>query len=336
MPAASCAARRSSPAMCANITRWPRCSTALNAPRAALVVMDRGIATEDRVQWLRENEYRYLVVSRERTRHFDAEGGTAHRDRVESRPCICTRCCPMMARRCACTASPRSAPPRSAPSSSASPNASRTGSPSSLKDSPNLAPRNDSTRSGNASVGSRRKAAASPQHYDIELDTDESGERATAVRFTRRALPGSMMTHPGVYCLPQQSNRMGRSHPVAHLLHPHRPRGGVSLAEIRTRSTPDLSPHKPIRADGHLFITVIAYQLVQVIRTRLRQGGENASWTTLRRIVEGQQRITATFQRADGATLHVRKATRAEPPQQAIYDALGIGPAPGGIRKTVV
>ena len=34
--------------------------------------------------------------------------------------------------------------------------------------------------------------------------------------------------------------------------------------------------------------------------------------------------------------LHVRKATRAEPPQQAIYDALGIGSTPGGTRKTLV
>ena len=94
--------------------------------------------------------------------------------------------------------------------------------------------------------------------------------------------------------------------------------------------------HKPIRAEGHLFITMIAYQLVQVIRTRLRQAGEKASWTTLRRILEGQQRITATCRRTDGETLHVRKATCAEPPQQAIYDALGIGPAPGKIRKTIV
>ena len=46
---------------------------ALDAPRAALVVMDRGIATEDRLHWLREQGYRYLVVSRERTRHFDAQ-----------------------------------------------------------------------------------------------------------------------------------------------------------------------------------------------------------------------------------------------------------------------
>ena len=46
---------------------------ALNAPCDALVVMDRGIATEECVRWLRENAYRYLVVSRERTRYFDPE-----------------------------------------------------------------------------------------------------------------------------------------------------------------------------------------------------------------------------------------------------------------------
>ena len=43
-----------------------------------------------------------------------------------------------------------------------------------------------------------------------------------------------------------------------------------------------------------------------------------------------------TCRRADGRPLHVRKATRAEPSQQAIYDALGINHAPGGVRKTVV
>ena len=94
--------------------------------------------------------------------------------------------------------------------------------------------------------------------------------------------------------------------------------------------------HKPIRAEGHLFITVIAYQLVQVIRRRMRESGEHASWVTLRWILEGQQRVTATFRRGDARTLHVRKATRAEPPQQAIYDALGVGSAPGGVRKSIV
>ena len=94
--------------------------------------------------------------------------------------------------------------------------------------------------------------------------------------------------------------------------------------------------HKPVRSEGHLFLTVIAYQLVQVIRKRLRQTGDTSSWTTLRRILEGQKRVTATFRRKDGRTLHVRKATRAEPDQRAIYDALGIDPAPGGVRKMIV
>ncbi len=46
---------------------------ALKAPRGARVVMDRGIATEERIQWLREHGYRYVVVSRQRKRVFDSE-----------------------------------------------------------------------------------------------------------------------------------------------------------------------------------------------------------------------------------------------------------------------
>ena len=46
--------------------------------------------------------------------------------------------------------------------------------------------------------------------------------------------------------------------------------------------------------------------------------------------------VTATFRRKDGRTLHVRKATRAEPEQQKIFRALGTDPAPGGIRKMIV
>ena len=49
-----------------------------------------------------------------------------------------------------------------------------------------------------------------------------------------------------------------------------------------------------------------------------------------------QQRVTATFRRKDGRTLHVRKATRAEPEQKKIFRALGTDPAPGGIRKMIV
>ena len=173
------------------------------------------------------------------------------------------------------------------------------------------------------------------QHYDIELDTDKTGQRASAVRFTRRPLAGTMMTHPGVYCL--RSNQTDWDE--ATLWRTYFTLTDLEAVFRSLKSELGLRPiyhHKPVRADGHLYITVIACQLVQVLRRRLRQSGETASWTTLRRVLEGQQRITATFRRADGRTLHVRKATRAEAPQQAIYDALGVGSAPGGIRKSIV
>jgi hypothetical protein len=45
----------------------------LKAPKGALVIMDRGIATQANIDWLVANQYRYLVVSRERSRTFDAD-----------------------------------------------------------------------------------------------------------------------------------------------------------------------------------------------------------------------------------------------------------------------
>ena len=123
-----------------------------------------------------------------------------------------------------------------------------------------------------------------------------------------------MMTHPGVYCL--RSNQTDWDETT--LWRTYFTLTDLEAAFRSLKSELGLRPidhHKPIRAEGHLFITVIAYQLVQVIRRRLRESGESASWITLRRILEGQQRITATFRRCVGRTLHVRKATRAEAPQ---------------------
>jgi len=48
----------------------------LDAPKDAMVIMDRGIATEENIAWLIEHNYRYLVVSRERSRQFDVNQAT--------------------------------------------------------------------------------------------------------------------------------------------------------------------------------------------------------------------------------------------------------------------
>ena len=307
---------------------------ALNAPPGALVVMDRGIATEDRLAWLREQHYRYLVVSRARTRQFDPDGAvrieTASKHGVQLQRVLDKDAGEV---RLYCYSEARAAKEKGIAERFAQRFETALTQLSAGLAKPRTRKRLDQVHQRIGRI--KEQAHGIAQHYDITVDTDKSGQRASAVTFTRHAQPGSMLTHPGVYCL--RSNQTDWNEETLW-------RTYVMLTDVEAvfrslKSELGLRPiyhHKPSRAEGHLFITVIAYQLVQVIRTRLQQAGEHASWTTLRRILEGQQRITATFRRADGRTLHVRKATLAEPPQQAIYEALGIDSSPGGIQKTLV
>jgi hypothetical protein len=58
--------------------------------------------------------------------------------------------------------------------------------------------------------------------------------------------------------------------------------------------------HTADRTEGHLFIMVLAYQLVQAIRRELEAAGETTSWTRSREILSVQRRITAVFRQRDG------------------------------------
>ena len=60
------------------------------------------------------------------------------------------------------------------------------------------------------------------------------------------------------------------------------------------------------------------------------------SWEGLRRQLKGQERTTVELKRADGKTLHIRKASRPEPRQQLIYDALGLSDRPGKTEKALI
>ena len=211
--------------------------------------------------------------------------------------------------RCGCTVILRSAPKRRKGSPDASPSASRASCGSSTRGCRGPAPARDST----LSIGRiQERCRGAGQHYTVDVVADPHSAKAVAVTWKRQPLAGTMLTHPGVYCL--RSN-----------VHDWDPqtlwRTYTMLTDLEAvfRSLKSELGLRPIfhktqnRSDGHLFITVIAYQLVQTIRRRLAEHGENASWTTLRRILR-QHRVTASFRRKDGRTLHVRKATRRATP----------------------
>ena len=307
---------------------------ALKAPRQALVVMDAGIATENNIAWLRSHGYRYLVVSRQRTRLFDPELATAietrsqqkvhlHRVVDEDHDEVRLYCYSEARAKKEEGISERFAARFEGALQKLHEGLSRPRTRKALD--------HVWQRIGRIQEQSRGVA----QHYQVEVVADIQGDKAVAVTWKRQPRPGTMLTHPGVYCL---RTNLDDWDPQA-LWRTYTMLTDLEAVFRSLKSELGLRPifhQKQHRSDGHLFITVIAYQLVQIVRRRLAALGETASWTTLRRILQGQHRVTATFRRKDGRTLHVRKVTQAEPQQLEIYNALRLNPAPGGTKKLTV
>jgi hypothetical protein len=172
------------------------------------------------------------------------------------------------------------------------------------------------------------------QHYTVTLETDPPGTTVTALRWERTPVPGTMLTDPGVYCL--RSNEL--SWDAEQLWRTYMTLTDLEAVFRSLKGELGLRPifhSKEERADGHLFISVLAYQFVQTIRQQLRAQRIHESWSGLREVLSVQRRVTASFTQKDGRTLHVRKTTRPEPDLRLIYDALGLHHQPGGVQKMI-
>jgi len=78
------------------------------------------------------------------------------------------------------------------------------------------------------------------------------------------------------------------------------------------------------RVETHIFICVLAYHLLVSIEKMLLDGGVHVSWETVRKDLRTQQVVTTTFHTKRGSTLKVRKSTKAEPVHSSIYRLLKI------------
>ena len=180
----------------------------------------------------------------------------------------------------------------------------------------------------------KEKSKGASQHYRVDVVVDESG-KTTAITWEKNLVPGKMATHPGVYCLRSNeldwdAERMWRTYSML-----------TDLESVfrSLKSELGLRPvfhSKEERSDGHLFITVLAYQFVQQIRTQLKEAGIHDSCNSLRQTLGVQRRVTASMRRKDGHAIHIRKSTVAEPALMKIYKALKINPTPGGTKKLIV
>ncbi len=91
---------------------------------------------------------------------------------------------------------------------------------------------------------------------------------------------------------------------------------------------------KEARVDAHLFITVLAYHVLQVLLHKLRLAGISIRWKTLQADFASRVRVTTSMRLSTGKQVRIRTTTRPNERQQKIYQALNI-PSKAGKRVKI-
>ncbi len=167
--------------------------------------------------------------------------------------------------------------------------------------------------------------------YKVTVEKDSETDKAKSITWSRKKTEKTS----GIYCL--RTNRKDLNEKQIWDIY-------TMLTDIEDafrcmKSELGLRPifhQKETRCDGHIFITIIAYHLLHTIRFKLRQRGVRFCWTTIRKQLSTQVRITTTMKRKDNKVVHIRKSSKAEPSHQIIYDALNLSYQPGRTVKTVL
>jgi transposase len=296
------------------------------------VVMDAGIASEDNITWLKEHQYPYLVVSRKKHREFDKALSTVVKQDDEytvRAQKVVDEATQEVFLYCHSTR-------REKKDQAIGDRFVRRFEEELRKLANGLNKKRCLKKYDKVMVKIgrlRQKYSRVSRQFTISVEKDEKSGNASKITWQQQPAPDTTDTYPGVYCLRTSQTDWDE----ATLWNTYTMLTDLEAVFRSLKSELGLRPiHHQItkRVSGHLFITVLAYHLVHAIRFRLKQAGINSSWSSLRKLLSPQSRVTVSMQCKDGRTVHVRKSTRPEVEQQKIYAALGIKSHPGAVIKT--
>jgi transposase len=310
----------------------PNC--ALDLRSAPTIVMDAGIASEGNIQWLRDHGFNYIVVSRKHRRLFDEEQCVAVKERehdtvrayrVETDQDEVELYCH----------SERKAAKESAMQQRASQRLE-----AELQhlveglDRPRRLKRLDKVHEKIGRL--RQKYSQVARYYDVTVDGDADKNIATAIH-VQRITPAAedKHAHPGVYCLRSNQTQWDEQ----QLWSTYTMLTDLEAVFRSLKSELGLRPvyhQKTHRVEAHLFITLLAYNLVHQLRCRLKSHGIHDSWDTIRTTMGTQVRITTGLRGENGKQIHIRKSCRSNADQQVVLRALGLKGLPGNTERTVV
>lgn len=180
----------------------------------------------------------------------------------------------------------------------------------------------------------REKYARLAQHYDIHVIASEDGVLAKDITWTYNETKVEK-SFSGTYTL--RTNVKELSPEVIWEIY-------VMLSEAEScfrclKSEAGLRPnwhHIQKRIDSHMFISLLAYHLIITIRKKLKSAGIMDSWETIREKLASHAIVNTTLKTREGDTIYLKKTSEPDANQCEIYRALGLSFRPVKTEKSFV
>ena len=286
--------------------------------KEAIVVMDAGIATEDNIEWLNDNNYKYLVISRKRKQELpDIEGVIVKNEpnnkvttfllkNEKESELYCHS--ESMARRTTIM-SEKYIERFTKELQKLSDGLTKKGS---IKKYDRI----------NQKIGRlKEKYSKVALQFDIKIIADDKKEKATQLTWEHQ--PDKQSKEPGIYCIRTNQTELNDK----EIWDTYRMLNDVEAAFRTLKTDLGLRPiyhQKTDRISGHIFISVLAYHILHAIRYQLLANNITDSWQTIQSKLSTHYRVTTTLKQKDNKTLHIRKSMQANPQQKVIYQACNI------------
>lgn len=157
--------------------------------------------------------------------------------------------------------------------------------------------------------------------FDIDVCTHEG--KVTAITYKRNLKSAAKAEKLGEYII--RTDRLDLSEEDISGI--HRSLTTVESSFRAMKSDLGLRPnyHKCEEATiAHIFLSVLAYHMVCPVLKRLSDSGLDFTWNSVRNLLSSHDRVVTVFNTDDGHSVFIRNSTTANLSQKTIYDGLGI------------
>ena len=300
------------------------------ANKEAIIIMDAGIATEENIKWLTDNEYKYLVVSRKRNQSLpsDISGVIVKEDKENKVTSYLVKSDDSVESELYCHSEAMEAKGNMMQDKFKERFTNDLQKLSDGLTKKSCTKKHDKVYEKLGRL--KEKYSKVSRLYDIKLTADEDKKNIIKIEWEYCQERQSKKT--GIYCIRTNQTQLDNT----RIWQTYRMLNDIESAFRTLKTDLGLRPiyhQKTDRVSGHIFISLLAYHILHTIRYQLKANNIHDSWGTIISKLENHYRATTLLQRENDKAICIRKSVHANPEQLAIYQACNINSVP---LKTVI